>query len=307
MGRMSGSYRGNNTDYFFYLHTSSYLLLPWTIFVLFAFYSELRFILKRSIRISQNASLPILIAIILFLVILSLAKQKNPHYILSVLPFIYILTAKWIAKWNKDSNSKLLNRALEIINKILALLLPIFLLLITLYIYPENRIVYWFVYAAFFIPIVYFVFHKLNLKKQILILVFSSSLLMITLNYSTLPAMLNYHTSIDAAKTFNEKAPSGATLSIYGKEARLWNLFLYSKAPGSYFVSATDLKQNSPNAGSWIYTSEEGSHELLGLGIGLEVVKVYTQHRSLTRQSIGFLNPKTRAERFQTMYLVEIK
>lgn len=307
IGRVSGSYRGSNTDYFFYLHTSLYLLLPWTIFVLFAFFYEFRQILKNILRNNQTPSMPILISIILFVVILSLAKQKNPHYILSALPFIYILTAKWVVMWNNDAPSKLVNRVLEIINKTIALLLTVFLLLITLYVYPEKRIIYWFVYTAFFIPIIYLVFRKLNLKKQILILIFSSSLLLLTVNYSTLPAMLQFHTSIDAARTFNEEAPSGATLSIYGNEARLWNLFLYSTAPGRYFVTDNDLKQNFPKSGSWIYTSENGYHELLDLGIELEIVKVYTQHRSLTRQSIGFLNPKTRGKRFQTMYLVEIE
>ena len=138
-------------------------------------------------------------------------------------------------------------------------------------------------------------------------LVLAASSILFTINVSMYPGMIQYHTSYDAAKVFNHEAPERVTLSIYGESARYWNLFLYSKSPGKYLLTQDDLKDFASNHGSWIYTSEEGYNEIQQAGIETEVVKVYPEHRSLTRQSLRFLNPKTRASRFGKMYLLVLK
>eukprot|EP00831_Metopus_contortus_P042294 TRINITY_DN33446_c0_g1_i1.p1 TRINITY_DN33446_c0_g1~~TRINITY_DN33446_c0_g1_i1.p1 ORF type:complete len:140 (-),score=34.26 TRINITY_DN33446_c0_g1_i1:127-546(-) len=65
---------------------------------------------------------------------------------------------------------------------------------------------------------------------QIVMLTFTIALMLFTVNVNMLPNMLKFHTSIEAAEIFNEKAPENSTLSIYTEKARLWNLFLYSKS-----------------------------------------------------------------------------
>lgn len=306
MGRVTGSYKGSSNDYAFYLHTSLYLLLPWSIFMLVALFKEIQQAFRSKLR-KTEADVSILAGILFFVAILSVAKQQNPHYILSAVPFIFIITAKWTVILFEKSSNVTLQKTLAVVHKFIAVILVAFLLLITLYVYPEKRILYWVVYGISVLGVLYFVFQRLNLKKQILMLVIAASSILFTINVSMYPSMMQYHTSYDAAKVFNQEAPEGTTLSIYSESARFWNLFLYSKAPGRYLLTQDDLENFKSNHGAWIYTSEEGYQEMQQMGLDTEVKKVYEQHRSLTRQSLRFLNPKTRASRFEKMYLVVLR
>ena len=303
MGRVTGSYKGSSNDYAFYLHTSLYLLLPWSIFMVVALFKEIQQAFRSKLR-KAEADVSILVGILFFVAILSVAKQQNPHYILSAVPFIFIITAKWTVILFEKSSNVTFQKTLAVVHKFIAVILVAFLLLITLYVYPEKRFLYWLVYGLSVLAVLYFVFQRLTLKKQILMLVVAASSILFTINVSMYPSMMQYHTSYDAAKVFNREAPEGATLSIYSESARFWNLFLYSKAPGRYLLTQEDLENFKSNHGAWIYTSEEGYKEMQQMGVDAEIKKVYQQHRSLTRQSLRFLNPKTRASRFEKMYLV---
>ncbi|NQU52830.1 MAG: glycosyltransferase family 39 protein, partial [Bacteroidetes bacterium] len=46
MGRITGSYHGNNTDPTFYIHTALYMLAPWTVFVVVGIFNEIRSLFK---------------------------------------------------------------------------------------------------------------------------------------------------------------------------------------------------------------------------------------------------------------------
>lgn len=306
VGRVTGSYHSGSVDYFFYLHTALYLLLPWSVFFLVAFFFEFRQFFKADYWRGDKKDLPLLAGLLVFIVILSVAQQQNPHYLLSALPFIYIVVAKWVTHMYAIHEKKTLKKVIVTIHKVIAVLLPAFMLVITLYVYPEHRPVYWIVYGLFMLIILYFVFRPLALQKQMAMLVLSAAALLFTINVSMYPHMLRYHTSLDAARVFNDEAPAGTTLNIYSNEARFWNLFLYSKSPGKYLETDEELQAFLPHPGEWIYTSENGYKKLLEMNPRVEIKKVYEQHRSLTRQSIRFLNPKTRSSRFRKMYLLEL-
>ena len=307
VGRVTGSYKGSSADYAFYIHTSLYLLLPWSVFLIVAMFQEFKQLVQSKFRLAKINDFSVLAGILFFVVILSVAKQQNPHYILSAVPLIFLITAKWTVILFERKDNSTFQKSMSVIHKVIAITLVAFLLVITLYVYPENRFLYWLTYSLFVLGVLFFVFQQLGLKKQMLMLIVASSSFLFTINVSMYPAMLQYHTSYDAAKVFNHKASEDVTLNIYGEHARFWNLFLYSKSPGKYLLTQEDLKAFIPKRGAWIYTSEEGYHEIQQLGFDTEVIKVYTQHRSLTRQSLRFMNPKTRATRFETMYLVVLE
>lgn len=307
VGRVTGSYKGSGADYTFYLHTSLYLLLPWSVFLIIAFFKEIQQLYRTRLRRGEKEDLSILVGVLVFGAILSVAKQQNPHYILSAVPFILLLTAKWTnILFCEQQNGRLLQRV-GIIHRGVALLIILFLPLLTLYVFPEKRLFYWLIYGGFVGGVLFFALQKLSLRKQILMLVLASSALLFTVNVSLYTGMMQYHTAYDAAKVFNQQAPSGATLSIFRNNARYWSLFLYAKSPGRYFVTQEDIERFPPESGDWIYTSEEGYHEIQQQGLKTKVVKMYPKHRSLTRQSLRFLNPKTRASRFRKMYLLELQ
>ncbi|WP_297096239.1 glycosyltransferase family 39 protein [uncultured Draconibacterium sp.] len=307
VGRVTGSYHGSSTDYSFYLHTSLYVLLPWTIFMVYGFIKEIGSLIGLRKNKTQDFEVVNIFAVIVYLGILSVAKQQNPHYMLSAVPFMYIISAKWTVRLFSPENKSKTRNVIATINKVIAVVGPIALLVLPIVVFPEKRIWFWAIYGLLFAGIVLMVVKKNDLPRQIVMLTFTITIMLFTVNVNMLPNMMKFHTSQQAAEIFNEKAPDGATLSIYTSSARLWNLLLYSKSPGTYLIEKEDLEAFLPKPGAWIYTSEEGYNDMLEMGLDMNVVKKFTEHKQLTAQSGRFLNPKTRASRFLTMYLVELK
>ena len=307
VGRVTGSYQGSGADYSYYLHTSLYILLPWTIFMIYGFIKEVRGLNRLRKNRTEDFEVVNILAVVVYLGILSVAKQQNPHYMLSAIPFIYIVTAKWTVRLFADEQESKNRNTITKINNVIAVVGPIVLLVFPVIVFPEQRLLYWGIYGILFTGILIMVVRKNSLQRQIVMLTFAITIMLFTFNVNMLPNMLKFHTSIEAAEIFNEKAPEGASLSIYADNTRLWNLFLYSKSPGKYLVVKEDLEAFLPKPGAWIYTSEAGFNELRGMGLNMIVVKKFTEHKQLTDQTARFLIPKTRASRFNTMYLVELR
>ncbi|HYQ58724.1 MAG TPA: glycosyltransferase family 39 protein, partial [Draconibacterium sp.] len=307
VGRVTGSYHEGSTDYFFYLHTSLYVLLPWTIFMIYGFIKEIKILIGQ--RKSENKDFEVvnLFAVVVFLGILSVAKQQNPHYMLSAVPFIYIISAKWTVRLFSSENKSTTRNIIAGINKVIVVVGPLALLVLPIVVFPEKRFWFWGIYILLYAGVLLMVVKKINLQRQIIMLTFTITMMLFTVNVNMLPNMLKFHTSKRAAELFNEGAPEGSTLSMYTTSARLWNLFLYSKAPGKYLIEKEDMEAFLPNPGAWIYTSEEGYADMQEMGVDMRVVEKFVEHKQLTSQSGRFLNPKTRASRFLTMYLVELK
>ncbi|MDX8338411.1 glycosyltransferase family 39 protein [Draconibacterium sp. IB214405] len=307
VGRVTGSYHGSSTDYSFYLHTSLYVLLPWTIFMVYGFIQEIRSLIGLRKNKTTDFEVVNIFAVVVYLGILSVAKQQNPHYMLSAVPFMYIISAKWTVRLFSSADKSKARNTVAIINKVIAVIGALALMVIPIVVFPETRVWFWAVYLILFAGVIVMVVKKNDLPKQVMMLTFTVTIMLFTVNVNLLPNMLTFHTSIEAAEIFNEKAPDGATLNIYGEKARLWNLLLYSKAPGTYLIEQENLEAFLPKPGAWIYTTEDGYASMQELNLDMEVIKKFTGHKQLTSQSSRFLNPKTRASRFRTMYLVELK
>lgn len=307
VGRVTGSYYGSSTDYSFYLHTSLYVLLPWTIFMIYGVIQEMKSLIGLRKSRTKNFEVVNILAVVVFIGILSVAKQQNPHYLLSAVPFIYIISAKWTIHLFASEKKSTMRNVIVIINKVIAVVGPLVLLVLPIVVFPEKRLWFWGVYLILFAGVIVMVFKKNDLPKQIVMLTFIITIMLFTVNVNMLPNMLKFHTSIEATQIFNEKAPEGATLNIYTQKARLWDLLLYSKSPGTFLIEKEDLEEFLPRPGAWIYTTDAGYADMLEMDLELNVVKKFTEHKQLTSQSGNFLNPKTRASRFLTMYLVELK
>ena len=121
-----------------------------------------------------------------------------------------------------------------------------------------------------------------------------------------LPNMSKYHSSLKAAKYFNNEAKEGQRLHCYSPKARYWSLFYYSKSHGYYMPYESDFQKRVLKTGDWIYTDDKGLGQLDSMKVSYDMNKSY-YHRSITSQSIKFLNPKTRIQRLQKRYLLQLK
>lgn len=303
VGRITGTYAGSNSDPTFYIHNALYVLAPWTIFAFTAIVLEIKELIKTKAKSKEFLTIG---GILLYLIVLSIAKQKNPHYMLAVVPFIFILSAKWALIVLNSNEAQKLKRFIFSANRVLAVILILLSLVFTTWFYPETNIFYWIFSGLLLIVFFYFFFRPTGLKKQTIMLALSAVFLLFSLNTSILPSMLKYQSSIDASRYFNENAPEDATLSIYGPGARYWELFLYSKSPGKYLLEKEDFQNYERKEKGWYYTDPNGLEELKEMEENVIVEKTF-KHKKVTRQSLPFLNPKTREQHFRQLILARIE
>ena len=116
--------------------------------------------------------------------------------------------------------------------------------------------------------------------------------------------MFSYHSTIPACNTFNKLAGNDDVLHTCNSIHR--ELFFYCKKPGFYFEDADQLAEIVKQPHTWLYMDEVAYLQLKTKGIEFDEFFVF-KHKELTRQSIRFLNPKTREKSLKNMYLVKIR
>ncbi len=304
VGRVTGSYQGSSNDYLFPIHSTAYLLAPWTIFVFIGMFMQIREAIKTKLG-KLSSEYYTLGGILVFLLILSVSESQKPHYLLSVLPLMAIVGARWAVDIFDTDLFPKLKKSLVYSNRFLAILFLLIIPLFGLWFYPEKRILVWGVVLGLVTLAVFSLLKMRGLKRELLVLLSVIGGIMFFLNVSILPHMAVYHSPLYAAADFNKEAKQGQRLHIYSPPARYWSLFLYSKAPGYYMPASSDFTGRNLQAGEWIYVGTEGLSQLNDLGVKYNIVKTY-DHRSMTSQSIKFLNPKTRAERLQKRFLIQL-
>lgn len=306
VGRVTGSYHGDSNDYLFYIHTALYLLLPWTIFMLFAMFYEIKSLFGQNRKNITQCKFISTAAILVFVGILSVAKQKNPHYLLSAVPFIFIITSKWCVRFYHNVNYNKTTGIIAVSNKVVSILIFVFIPIMTMYFFHETRIWFWLVIAILAAGTLYLVTIKLNFKKQIAMLMLAFTALIFSLYVSLLPNMLTYHSAIKAAELFNEEGKPGGKINLYGNNMRTWGVLLYANNYGDFIRNEEKLETALPSNDDWFYTNSEGYEEIKAAGYDITIVKKYTQDKKVTSQSLNFLIPKSREARFRTAYLIRI-
>ncbi len=102
VGRVSGEYAGSSTDPFFYLYNALWMFLPWTIFVFAAVFAEIKSWF--SVGKWNLWGVSLLGSVLLYLIIISIARGKAPNYFLIVVSPIIIISSKWLIIWKEKQN-----------------------------------------------------------------------------------------------------------------------------------------------------------------------------------------------------------
>ncbi|MGQ7867779.1 ArnT family glycosyltransferase [Sunxiuqinia sp. sy24] len=305
-GRISGSYAGSNTDPFFYIHTTLYMIAPWIAFSFVGIFLQIREKITLKLKATPTDEFYTLGGILIYLIILSSAKAKNPHYELAILPLLSIIAARWAYLIFEKPQFIKLKRALGTIHLTIAIVLFILAAALLFYIFPNHKLWIWFVTGLITAAFCYVLSWKAGLNKQLTYLLLAISALLFTLNAHILPNLSHYQSSFKACEAFNQQAGPNEKLHIYTEESRYWEIFLYSKNYGRYMVTPEDFKQINPPENDWLYTGPKGLEQLAKMNIPVDTVSVFL-HKSMTSLPLKFLNPKTRASKLKPRYLVQLK
>ena len=306
MGRITGSYHGSNTDPFFYIHTTLYMIAPWAVFGFIGLFMQIREKVSQKWKFTNQDEFYSLGGIFVYLIISSIAKAKNPHYEMAVLPIILIVAARWAYLIFESPALLKIRKVTGYINLFVGVLLWLVVVPFLVYFFPETKIWIWSVVILLASVFVYVLTWENSLKKQLAYLLISISALLFTLNTNIMPNMTQYHSTFEVCRTFNEQAKEDEKLHIFTGEARFWDIFLYSKSYGGYMITQEDYNQVKPPANDWLYTGPSGIRQLKEMNIQVDTIQIL-QHRSLSRITATFLNPKTRETKLSPRYLLKIK
>lgn len=305
-GRISGSYHGSNTDPSFYIHTTLYMMAPWSIFCFVGIYMQIREKIRAKWNFGKTDEFYTLGAIIVYLLINSVAKAKNPHYEMVILPFLAIIAARWALLIFENTACRKTQKILGWIHIVIGILLVLLAYVFLIYVFPENKIWIWAVVLMLTAAFAYALFRQHSLNKQLTYMLISMSLFLFTLDTNVLPHMAWYHSSFQATIEYNHRAQNKEDLHIFTEDGRYWEIFLYSKNYGRYLITPEDFRRVSPEINDWLYTGATGLKLLKEMDVTVDTVCTFP-HRSMSRMSPKFLNPKTRASKLDLRYLVQIK
>jgi 4-amino-4-deoxy-L-arabinose transferase-like glycosyltransferase len=305
MGRITGSYYGNNSDPFYYLHTSLYVLAPFVVFAIAGTIVAIRKLLSGRKTSTGSNELYIVGAILPYLIILSVAKTKNPHYLVTLGPFFMILGARFARLLYSGEVSESLKRTVTWMNGFIVVLIWMLILVFPTYLFPEKNGWFWLLLILFAsITAVSLVVYR-GVMRQTAVLALTCLAFIFSLNFSFYPSMQKYHAPLSAVRDFNQKALPGEHLHIYKPASRYWEIFFYSKNPGKYFPDNSNLSTLLKESGEWVFTDQEGCEEISGLLPQVQIAAEYNHH-SLSRISLPFLNPGKRSTRLSRRYLLHL-
>lgn len=298
VGRITGDLTGSNTDYFFYFHTILYLVLPWTFLFLFAIYHEFHSYLSKP---QSNREYFTLGGIWIFFVIASIAKGKAPHYIFTLIPLFFVLTAKWTDQFL--TNERLVAKLIKW-QQVVLILLAVLIVGLMSYISTTHRTIYWLLLGAS----IGFVVALLYAKQAPVIKLLLSSIILISylslyLNTHVLPRAFAFQGSTQAADLYNQLSGEDETLFNYGYSQ--YELFFYSKNGAERLYSIDDLDA-CPEQTMWVFTPEYGLDSLEQKPEffieGIHRIK----HMGMNQLSLQFINPATRYQALSTFYLLKL-
>ena len=305
-GRVTGSYAGHNTDPFFYIHTTFYMMAPWAIFTFIGLFTQIREKIQKKWKFTESDEFYTLGGLLFYLIISSVAKAKNPHYEMVVLPFLSIIAARWAILIFEKQDWMKTQKVLGYIHTFISVIFTLLAFLFLTFVFPENKIWIWVILTVLTGSLLSVLTWKNNLNKQLTCLLISISIFMFTLNTSTLPHISKYQSSFEACRIFNEESRNDEKLHIFKDEARDWEIFFYSKNYGRFMVTPEDFKRVSPPVNDWIYTGPAGVKELAEMKIEVDTIRVM-KHNSMSRLTLKFLNSKTREANLKTRYLLKIR
>lgn len=306
VGRVTGSYRASNSDFTYYFHNLILMTSPWFVFVYTGLILEFRkifHILFRKEKLPETGEFINIAGFTLFFIVLTIASQKNPHYLMAILPLVMILAAKWaLAIYEGDVFPKA-KKIITALNRSFPVLIWPLVLAFLFWFYPEKRIWFWVLFIAGTAGFIYSYFEPGGLKKSLAILLIAQFIFFLSLNTSILPAMFKNYSTFGACRVFNEQAGPGNLLHSY--RLRHWSIFYYSKSYGTWVRDDESLKKVLAQKGAWIFTDEGGMLVLHNWGVSY-TLKGEFNHRNISGQTVGFLNPKTRTGKYEKHYLVEL-
>ena len=277
-------------DHFFFLHTFLWTFAPWCFIALMALVTRLKNFFARKEEWLSTGVFVILAALINF------SNFKLPHYLPILAPATALMVSHfYTSKW-KDSNWR---KAIYVIQLCASLLLLVTATLINSWAFPIKSM---FVLAGliiFLAVVFYFLLskHFTNIQKSITVSVASIALFFFLANGNFYPQLLTYQAGkpladltrgiVDPKNVYFWKTSFSSTYSFYSASNRQ--------------VYNDSLKIEN----AWLIYNKSQQAEIDSAGVVFGRIFSVPDYE-ITRLKKRFVDPATRKETLDTMYLAEL-
>ncbi len=298
VGRITGSYVKAVNDPVFYVHNLLYQLLPWSILFFIAVFMEFSQLIKNRFSSTEYFTF---FGIWIYFIILNSASSQLPNYVFSIVPLMAVLLAKWIMIAIRERLT--LYKLFRNVQYVVIALIWVGIFGISGYLFPGAPFYFWVLAAAGLISTGFILLQKFERQVQLLVpSVIVSFLLMFLLNTHVYRYIFSYQAPPEAARFFTRNAGEGDIL--YNYRYGQYEQFFYSEPQAVHLhYNGEAMRTVAGEPGNWIFTDEKGYAEIQNFNSLIDTVVTF-RHLDLSRGG-RFINPKTRDEVLENMYLIK--
>ncbi|MCW3113341.1 MAG: glycosyl transferase [Segetibacter sp.] len=291
----TGPIKGHG-DPSFFLHTTLWAFLPWSIILYIAVYTLIK---KGSANGSSKIRWIIYGSALITFLLFSFSGFQLPHYIVILFPHFSMITAAYLLSINKEVTFK----RLTALQATLLVIAAVAVNLLVWYSKMGNTLVVAIISIAVVLMILWY-FKEKGLNKLIAVSSGICVVLFLFLFNFFYPRLLQYQAGMMAGKYLAEnKTPvKSATLNA-------WSYSFEFYAPG--FVEYVDSVQNidrfiGSDSSAAFYTTVNMLPELIEKGYKFNVLREFGYFH-ISMLTGGFLNPATREKELEKMALILVK
>ncbi len=290
----TGPIKGHG-DPFFFIHTTLWAFLPWSLLLFVAIYQYI----KRGCKNVYGFEWYCMSAALLTFLLFSASKFQLPHYLNIVFPFFSILTAQYLFYISSNKIIKAVGITQAIV--IASLLLTVGVL----HYYFKPEIFSWFTAAALLLLLLLLLFSPNNLsysvnQKIIYRTVLISFIVNLYLNLSFYPSLMRYQAGSEAAMWLNDHNPQNLPITNLNDDYA-YAFEFYSIKPVTLFDPG--IKSKLTIKPFLLYAPMDVVKDLSAKGWHITTLRNFKRYW-ITRLKPAFLNNATRAKELVTTEVV---
>lgn len=289
-------------DYSFYFHTILWAFLPWCIIVYYAVGSRLKEIWVNKFKPVKNLETLTVGTIVLILILISTSQFQLPHYLNILFPFFSILSAAKLIQLHREQRIKPL-KIIYGIQLFIAVISVAVITLLCLWSFPINNIfigILALLILAFIISVIYK--RGMIIAKIFTISVATSAFVNVLLNGSFYPQLLTCQGSSALAAIANNEKIDPQNIYYYNIPAFNFAFDFYTQNLKP--VSSLEDVRNKAMDKPWVFTNANGLDTLKRSGLSIADIRQAKEFH-VTGLTPAFLDPRTRSQQLDTLYLVK--
>jgi 4-amino-4-deoxy-L-arabinose transferase-like glycosyltransferase len=291
----TGPYKKAGGDPSFFIHTTLWAFLPWSLLLCF---SILDFCRDKAKRLRQEDWVCFCGAG-LALLVLSASQFQLPHYVVIIFPFYAIITAQYIVRLENVKSFKLTSYIQ------LGILILLTVLIIVIHILFQPALSFLAIGILGAILVVMLFLQKYTEKRYTPLFRTAGIIIFINLyfNLAYYPTLTTYQGDSQAAFWLNKNNPKNFPIVKITNDFSYAIDFYATKVVQDYWPGE---EHKLPKTPYFLFANQEKLNEITSKGIVYQPVKSFETYR-ITRMKLKFLNVKTREKVIETVQVVLVK